>query len=101
MSTHPNTRKHGRFAPGTFGCHEALDRTSYLADAVDDLASHPAIMLNKEWRDLACEAASLLADLYQKIGAVHLERIPADEVATAFAQSQIEECNEMPERANG
>ena len=66
------------FSPGTLGCHEALDRTSILADQVENLSEHPAIMLNPEWRRIACAAAELLADLYQKIGAVHLT---ADEAA--------------------
>lgn len=70
------------FAPGTFGCHEALDRTSLLAVQADELSEHPAIMINPRWRMLAAEAAEGLAQLYQEIGAVHLmsERAISEEV---------------------
>jgi len=65
-----------RYGPGTFGCHEALDRTSLLMQQVYDLAGHGAILLNAEWTVKALEAADTLYELYQAIGAVHLETSP-------------------------
>jgi hypothetical protein len=61
------------FAPGTFGCHEALHMASYFADAVHEhLRDHPAIAANPEWRELADKAVTALAKLYSAIGAEHL-----------------------------
>ena len=63
-----------RFAPGTFGCHEALHLASVLASMVDEhLAEHPAIVLNARWFELACRASAVLAELYQEIGRIHLQ----------------------------
>lgn len=59
------------FSPGTFGCHEALDRCSLFADLIDEFSEHPAIVQNPEWRRLAESAATALADLYQAIGSAH------------------------------
>lgn len=60
------------FAPGTLGCHEALHMASFLADAVDrELRSHPAIVRNPEWRQLAETATQALADLYNRIAGEH------------------------------
>ena len=61
------------YKPGSFGCHELLDRTSTLAEHVEHLIlSHPSCVLDPEWYALAESAASALRDLYQRIGAVHL-----------------------------
>lgn len=61
------------FVPGTLGCHEALHMASYFASAVDtELAEHPAITRNPEWKALADAATEKLADLYQAIGTAHL-----------------------------
>lgn len=60
------------FQPGSFGCHEALDRCSMLAKLVDDFSGHPAIEINADWKAAAEHAAKLLADLYQAIGSSHL-----------------------------
>lgn len=65
-----------RYGPGTFGCHEALDRTSILMHQAYELAEHGAILLNDEWKAMALKAAESLFDLYQSIGAVHLEAMP-------------------------
>jgi hypothetical protein len=63
-----------RFQPGTFGCHELLDRTSLAANLLDEsILSHPSCLLNEEWYALAKQAASALNELYQKIGAAHLD----------------------------
>lgn len=59
--------------PGSFGCHEALDRTFLAADMLGNwLLEHPSIVLNAEWFRLADEAHTKLMDLYQAIGAKHL-----------------------------
>lgn len=60
------------YEPGTFGCHEALDRCALLAELVSDFSEHKAIQRIPRWRDLAEEAAERLAELYQEIGRVHL-----------------------------
>lgn len=61
-----------QFAPGTFGCHEAMDRASLIGGLADDLSSHPAILRDPQWYQMAYQAAQLLYDLYQAIGAAHL-----------------------------
>lgn len=62
-----------RFAPGTFGCHEALHMAHVLSEVVEErLAQHPAVRLVPEWKALADRAVEALADLYQAIGARHL-----------------------------
>ncbi len=61
------------FLPGTAGCHELLDRTAMFADMIEKhLASHPACIANPEWYQLVQQAANILHDLYQRIGAEHL-----------------------------
>ncbi len=62
-----------QFAPGTFGCHELLDRTLLAAEGVEEnVLSHPACLQNPEWYALAEQAVGVLNDLYQRIGAEHL-----------------------------
>jgi hypothetical protein len=64
--------------PGTFGCHELLDRSVSLAGIVEQqLLSHPACVQNSEWYALAHQAVTALNDLYQRVGAVHLMAEPA------------------------
>src|SRR5438552_3931177 len=59
--------------PGSFGCHELLDRTALLADMVErHLLGHPACVANAEWYALADQAAAELRELYQRVGAEHL-----------------------------
>ena len=61
------------YAPGSFGCHEALHMASVARDFVDThLCGHPAIAQNPEWAAQAGYAAEALADLYQMIGAKHV-----------------------------
>lgn len=60
------------FTPGSFGCHEALDRCALLAELVEDFSEHSAIAANGEWQAKAKEAAEALASLYQSIGSLHL-----------------------------
>jgi hypothetical protein len=62
-----------QYCPGSFGCHELLDRTALAADFVEtSVLSHPACIQNPAWFALVEQAVSALRDLYQAIGAVHL-----------------------------
>lgn len=69
------TTEHGpdwsdHFKPGSFGCHELLDRTNLLADTLEQFVlSHPACLLNRDWFALADQAVDALRELYQRIGA--------------------------------
>ncbi len=63
------------FKPGSFGCHELLDRTSLAADIVERFVlSHPACAQNASWYALAEQSAACLRELYQRIGAEHAGR---------------------------
>ena len=60
-------------APGSFGCHELLDRTAMFADAVERyILDHPACVANADWYSLADTAATSLRELYQLVGAAHM-----------------------------
>ena len=62
------------YRPGTFGCHELLDRTSLLANNLEEyVLSHPACVADAEWYALADQAATALQELYQRIGAAHVD----------------------------
>lgn len=61
------------FAPGSFGCHEALHMAWFLMESVErGLAEHAAIKAKPEWTALADKAHQALFDLYQAIGREHL-----------------------------
>lgn len=61
------------FKPGSFGCHELLDRAHWLADLIErSLLNHPSCFQNPEWFALADRAASALCELYQRVGDAHL-----------------------------
>src|SRR4051812_5280207 len=63
-----------QYRPGSFGCHEFLDRTSLVADLIErSLLAHPACVQNAGWFALADQAASTLRELYQRIAAQHLD----------------------------
>lgn len=63
------------YAPGTYGCHEALHMAAVARDFVEEhLLDHPAIGLNSNWKTLADQACTALFDLYQAIGKVHLSK---------------------------
>lgn len=63
-----------QYEPGLFGCHELLDRTALAADMVERyVRTHPACVQNQEWFALAAQAVASLQDLYQRIGAAHLD----------------------------
>ena len=75
------------YKPGSFGCHELLDRTSLLADTVERFVlSHPSCALNRDWYELAERAAAALRELYQRIGTEHME---AGKPASDCAQQEI------------
>jgi hypothetical protein len=59
--------------PGSFGCHELLDRTALVADLLEQyILTHPACVQNQDWYALAQQAVVTLRELYQQIGAEHL-----------------------------
>jgi hypothetical protein len=63
-----------QFKPGSFGCHELLDRTLMAAELVEQyVLSHPSCVQNREWFVLAEQAVSALQELYQRVGAEHLD----------------------------
>jgi hypothetical protein len=72
------TAEHGpeweaQYQPGTFGCHELLDRTSLLADQLEkSVLTHPACIRDPEWYALASRAAESLRELYQRVGSEHV-----------------------------
>lgn len=62
-----------KYRPGTFGCHELLDRAAqFSAWLEDDLLNHPACVANPEWYVLAEQAAESVRRLYQRVGAEHV-----------------------------
>jgi hypothetical protein len=68
------------YRPGSFGCHELLDRLSLFANNLEQyVLSHPACVAHAEWYALADQAATALQELYQRIGAAHLDTDPPDE----------------------
>jgi hypothetical protein len=63
-----------QYKPGSFGCHELLDRAALAADFVErSVACHPACVQNPDWFALAEQAVAALQELYQRIGAEHLD----------------------------
>lgn len=63
------------FVPGTFGCHELLDRLILAAENLEGhVRTHPACVQNAEWFALADQAVTALHELYQRVGAEHLEK---------------------------
>ena len=61
------------YVPGSFGCHELLDRTSLVVDLIErNLLTHPACLQNADWHRLAAKAAEALHELYQQVGEAHL-----------------------------
>ena len=63
-----------QYEAGSFGCHELLDLTALAADIVERyVRTHPACVQNREWFALAEQAVAALQELYQRIGATHLD----------------------------
>jgi hypothetical protein len=61
-----------RFAPGSFGCHELLDRLSMVSGILTEyVLNHPACLANPEWYAEADTAVTTLCSLYQKVGRDH------------------------------
>jgi hypothetical protein len=61
------------YKPGSFGCHELLDRTSMAGGIAEQyVLSHPACAQNQDWFALADQAVAALRELYQRIGETHL-----------------------------
>ncbi len=73
-----------RYRPGSFGCHEFLDRVNLLGDLVEgQVLGHPACALRAEWYELAARAAEALRELYQRVGSEHLaDGDPAEPIAS-------------------
>ena len=62
-----------QYQPGSFGCHELLDRTALVADLAERyLLSHPACFQDADWFALAERAVAALQELYQSVGEKHL-----------------------------
>ena len=62
-----------RYRPGSFGCHELMDRTSLLAGVLDgSVRLHPSCLHNPQWFALADQAVAALNELYQLIGDEHI-----------------------------
>jgi|GEM_PF-840997 len=61
------------YQPGSFGCHELLDRLHLMGDLVEgQVLDHPACAVRAEWHELASRAVEALRELYQRVGEVHL-----------------------------
>lgn len=74
-----------KYQPGSFGCHELLDRTAMFADLLDQqIQRHPSCVVNPEWFFLAEQATAALRELYQQIGAKHLEADGPSNAATRY-----------------
>lgn len=66
-----------QFQPGSFGCHELLDRTALVSDLLQRyILTHPACALQPDWYALADQAAAALCELYQQIGAAQVKEPP-------------------------
>ena len=58
-----------------FGRHEVLHMSQFLARAIEEeLLEHEQIASHPEWKALAEAACVALNDLYQTIGASHLDK---------------------------
>jgi hypothetical protein len=65
----------GSYRPGSFGCHELLDRTALAAELLEQkVLNHPACFLNQEWFSLAEQAVEILNELYQRVGEAHVAK---------------------------
>ncbi len=74
-----------RYGPGSFGCHELLDRVLLLGDLVEgQVLEHPACVLQAQWHHLATQAVAALRELYQRIGAEHLATVDPDSAGTVL-----------------
>lgn len=63
----------GDYSPGSFGCHELLDRTALIMCLLEEhIVEHPACFQHPDWFILAHEATTILNRLYQEVGRKHL-----------------------------
>ncbi len=61
------------YEPGTFGCHELLDRVHRISSLFQErVLEHPACLQNPEWYQLANSAVETIEKLYREISATHL-----------------------------
>ena len=74
LATEHGSHWAAQYTPGSFGCHELLDRTALAVDMVEGyIRTHPACIEKREWFALAEQAVAALQELYQRIGAAHLD----------------------------
>ncbi|MCI4624463.1 MAG: hypothetical protein L3V56_00715 [Candidatus Magnetoovum sp. WYHC-5] len=67
------TELESQYKPGSFGCHELLDRTAFVTNIIEKfLLNHPSCIQKKEWFYLVEKAVESLNELYQAIGQQHL-----------------------------
>ena len=61
------------YEPGSFGCHELLDRVMLLGDLVEgQVLEHPSCALHAEWHQLACASGGSVARVIPADWAEHL-----------------------------
>ncbi len=61
-----------RWVPGSFGCHELLDRIHIVGNQFESIiVRHPSCVLKPEWFSAACQILDQMEELYQKVGAEH------------------------------
>ena len=59
---------HRRFDPGTFGSHEAADRTFMMIENIESyIMNHPTVAMNEECFKKVHTAHQLLYEVYNKI----------------------------------
>lgn len=74
MTRPKKTKRKANYAPGSHGCHEALHMAAFVLDVIDrELVEHPAIKHTPKYRKLAVAGLDAIYELYQAIGADHLE----------------------------
>jgi hypothetical protein len=74
FSADPSQSLVADYGPGSFGCHELLDRTALILQMLHEhVIEHPACFQQPTWFAIAHEAAEALNRLYQEIGSEHLE----------------------------
>lgn len=71
------------YGPGSFGCHELLDRTALVLDFLEKhIAEHPACVQQPSWFALVRDATASLSQLYQEIGRGHLYAPPLNQASS-------------------
>lgn len=82
---------HNRYKPGSYGCHELVDRIYVLYDTLDSkVLDHPSIDFVEGWRELAQEAFDKLMELYRIVAIKHHEfEFKADRYADLVAKPEL------------